>query len=86
MCNEKQTHCWCHGPEGLRRVTHLLQASHEALLQLLQALLLVHPPVTPMQASPAPDNSSFVGLVPCWRLLPEKKEAIMQNTGEMDVP
>ena len=86
MCNEKQTHRWCHRLEGFERVTHLLQASHEALLQFLQALLLVHPPVTPLQASPAPDNRSFVGLVPCWGLLPEKREAIMQITGEMDVP
>ncbi len=70
---------------GLRRVAHLLQASHEALLQFLQTLLLVHPPVTPLQPSSAPDNSSFVGLVPCWRLLPEQREEIMQIIGEMDV-
>ena len=69
----------------LRKVAHLLQASHEALLQFLQALLLVHPPVTPLQPSSVPDYSSFVGLVPCWRLLPEKREEIMQRMGEMDV-
>ncbi len=64
-------------------MTHLLQASHEALLQFLQALLLVHPPVTPLQPSSAPGNSTFVGFVPCWRLLPEQRETFMPRMGEI---